>query len=140
MYKMTHPHTHSHIHSSTYTFIHTSINKLKHPYKCDITLIRDFKHSLIPIIVLSSSWSIEIISSFWFIFLGERGKRKLPREKCWSFRKNSLSALGHLYYFTSCFQSDDSSDPAPYICGTLNKANIYPLLQQNVYKNTSCLL
>ena len=38
-------------------------------------------------------------------FLDEGGKRKLPREKCWSFTKNSLSALGHLYYVTSCFQS-----------------------------------
>lgn len=56
---------------------------------------------------------------FGSFFLGIGGKRKLPREKCWSFlKKNSLSALGHLYYFTSCFQPQ--SDPSQRIT-TLNK-------------------
>ena len=48
-------------------------------------------------------------------------------------KKNSLSALGHLYYFTSCFQPQ--SDPVPAY-NDVEQANIYPLFQHKVHKKS----
>ena len=102
------------INACTYILSHTHTNqctfntyRLKQYYNLKMWCYIDtwFQNIASPIISFIVMVYPNHFVVFWFIFLGEGGKRKLPREKCWSFKgKNSLSALGHLYYFTSCFQ------------------------------------